>query len=75
MEWLVEARGNRTQQSVADEVGMSQSGMPLLRQEPGGPPSIWPSGSQQCWDSNGPDFLRRTRSRTPGGRGVAEEDH
>ena len=26
MEWLVEARGNRTQQSVADEVGMSQSG-------------------------------------------------
>lgn len=26
MEWLVKARGKRTQQSVADAVGMSQSG-------------------------------------------------
>ena len=43
-------------------------GMPLLRRELGGPPSIWPSGSRRCWDSNGPDSLRRTRSRTPGAR-------
>lgn len=26
MKWLVEIRGKRSQQSVADEIGMSQSG-------------------------------------------------
>mgnify|MGYP000532608225 CR=1 FL=1 len=61
MKWLVELRGERSQQMVADEIGMSQSGYASIETGARRPSVSSLSGLPQLWASIGPSSTRTTR--------------